>query len=381
MSGILEDNRLEGFDRCAKCGICLAQCPVYKESLLEKASPRGKIQLAKFYKEGRGALTEGYRGIYGQCLLCGACATVCPTGMKAHEIVLGMREEIVRERGLDDRGSGLVTSIQRSHNISREDNEERGEWREELKGLPGLRVEREQAEVAYFVGCVASFFPMVQKIPQNMTRILHRAGVDFTLLGGEEWCCGFPLLAAGAPAKMQEMIQHNSEAIRRLGAEKVLFSCPSCYRTWKEHYNTTIVLQHTADCLLELIQSGRLHLKPLAPVHVVYHDSCDLGRHGGVYDAPRKVIQSIPGVTLVELERNRAGSLCCGGGGNLETVSPELAGRLARAKIEEIQQSGADVVVTACQQCVRTIASSARRQRLNLKVMDISELVMTAVAP
>jgi heterodisulfide reductase subunit D len=140
-------------------------------------------------------------------------------------------------------------------------------------------------------------------------------------------------------------------------------------------------LQHTADCLLELIQSGRLHLKPLAPVHVVYHDSCDLGRHGGVYDAPRKVIQSIPGVTLVELERNRAGSLCCGGGGNLETVSPELAGRLARAKIEEIQQSGADVVVTACQQCVRTIASSARRQRLNLKVMDISELVMTAVAP
>jgi heterodisulfide reductase subunit D len=114
-------------------------------------------------------------------------------------------------------------------------------------------------------------------------------------------------------------------------------------------------------------------------VRVAYHDSCDLGRHGGVYDTPRKVLQSIPGVTLVELEHNRAGSLCCGGGGNLETASPDLAGKLAKAKIEEIQQSGADVVVTACQQCVRTIASSARRQRLDLKVMDISELVCKAL--
>jgi heterodisulfide reductase subunit D len=299
--------------------------------------------------------------------------------MKAHEIVLEMREEIVRERGLDDRGSRLVTSILQSRNISQEDNEERGEWREEVKVLPGDRVEKERAEVVYFVGCVASFFPMVQRIPQNMTRILHRAGVNFALLGGEEWCCGFPLLAAGAPAKMQEMIQHNVEAVRRLGAEKVLFSCPSCYRTWKEYYNTRIALQHTADCIHELIQSGRLHLRPLAPRRIAYHDSCDLGRHSGVYDTPREIIQSIPGVTLVELEHNRAGSLCCGGGGNLETVSPDLAGRLAKAKIEEIQQSGADVLVTACQQCVRTIASSARRQRLDLKVMDISELVCTAM--
>ncbi|MCU0596721.1 MAG: (Fe-S)-binding protein [Desulfobacterota bacterium] len=375
----MEDNDFEGFDRCAKCGICLAQCPVYKESLLEKASPRGKIQLAKFYKEGRMSLSEGYRGIFGQCLLCGACATVCPSGMKAHEIVLRIREEIVGVRGFDDKGSRLVSSILQSHNISEEDNEERGEWREELKDLPGHRYEKERAKVAYFVGCVASFFPMVQKIPRNMARILDQAGVDFAFLGGKEWCCGFPLLAAGAPAKMQEMVRHNVEAVRRLAAEKVLFSCPSCYRTWKESYHTQIVLQHTADCIHELIQSGRLQLRPLAPLRVAYHDSCDLGRHVGVFDTPREVLQSIPGVTLVELEHNRAGSLCCGGGGNLETASPELAGKLARAKIEEILQSEADVVVTACQQCVRTIASSARRQKLDLKVMDISELVCKAL--
>jgi heterodisulfide reductase subunit D len=301
--------------------------------------------------------------------------------MKAHEIVLKMREEIVVARGLDERGSRLVTSVLRSHNISREDNQERGEWREELKTLPGHRYEKDRAEVAYFVGCVASFFPMVQKIPRNMTRILDAAGVDFALLGGLEWCCGFPLLAAGVPEKVPEMSRHNLEVVRKLGAEKVLFSCPSCYRTWKERYDTPIVLQHTADCIYGLIENERLRLKPLAALRVAYHDSCDLGRQGGVYDTPRKIIQSIPGVVLVELEHNRAGSLCCGGGGNLETTAPELAGKLAEAKIEEIQQSGADLVVTACQQCVRTIASSARRQRLDLKVMDLSELVCMAMGP
>ena len=115
-------------------------------------------------------------------------------------------------------------------------------------------------------------------------------------------------------------------------------------------------------------------------MRVAYHDSCDLGRHSGVYEAPREILQSIPGVTLVELEHNRAGSLCCGGGGNLEMAAPELAGKLAKAKIEESRQSGADVVVTACQQCVRTIATSARRQKLDLKVMDITQLVVKAVA-
>ncbi len=375
----MEDKGFEEFDRCAKCGMCLAQCPVYKESLLEKASPRGKIQLAKFYKEGRGTLSERYRDIYGQCLLCGACATVCPSGMKAHEIVSRMREEIVKTKGLDERASQLVSSILESHNISEEDNAERGDWREDLKDLPNHRYEKERAEVAYFVGCVASFFPMVQKIPRNMTRILDEAGVDFALLGGQEWCCGFPLLAAGVPEKVREMSRHNVEAVRRLGAEKVLFSCPSCYRTWKEHYDTQIELRHITEYIHELIQGERLRLKPLNPLRVAYHDSCDLGRHGGVYDAPRKIIQSIPEVTLVELEHNRAGSLCCGGGGNLEMAAPELAGKLAKAKIEEIQQSGADVVVTACQQCVRTIATSARRQRLDLKVMDITELVCAAL--
>ena len=376
----MEEIAFEEFDRCAKCGLCLAQCPIYRENLLEKGSPRGKIQLAKFYKDGRLDLSERYRDIYGQCLLCGACAVVCPTGMKAHETVLRMREEIARKRGWDKKTSRLVSSILDSHNISNEDNAERGDWREDIKGLPAHRYEKERAEVVYFVGCVASFFPLAQKIPRNTTRILDQAKVDFALLGGGEWCCGFPLLAAGLPEKLEDMSLHNLEAIQQLRAEKVIFSCPSCYRTWKEHYAAEVELRHTTEFIYELIESGKLRLKPLAPQRIAYHDSCDLGRFGGIYDAPRKILHSIPRVTLVELENNRSGSLCCGGGGNLEMADPELAGKLAKAKISEIQQSGADVVVTACQQCVRTIATSARRQRLDLKVMDITELVVQALA-
>lgn len=369
------------FERCAKCGMCLAQCPVYRERLLEKASPRGKIQIARLHEEGRLALTETSRQTYGECLLCGACATVCPSGMRAHEIVTRMRGAVVEARGLDATGSRLVSSVLEAHNISDEDNAERGDWRDGLKDLPGHGYEKKKAEVAYFVGCVASFFPMVQHIPQNMTRILSQAGVDFALMGGEEWCCGFPLLAAGVPGKMRDTVRHNLETVRKLKAETVVFSCPSCYRTWKTHYSTEIELRHATEFIGDLIDQGRLHLKGLEPTRVAYHDSCDLGRHGGVYDAPRKILRSIPGVTLVELEHNNSSSLCCGGGGNLEMAAPELAGKLAKAKIAEIQESGADVVVTACQQCVRTIATSARRQRLALKVMDITELLVRAVAP
>jgi hypothetical protein len=115
------------------------------------------------------------------------------------------------------------------------------------------------------------------------------------------------------------------------GSTRWSFLVPLAIRTWKEQYDTVIELRHTTEHIRELIQGERLRLKSLGPLRIAYHDSCDLGRHGGVYDAPRKIIQSIPGVTLVELEHNRAGSLCCGGGGNLEMAAPELAGNLAKA--------------------------------------------------
>lgn len=369
----------EEFDQCIKCGLCLATCPVCKELLLEKYTPRGKIQLARYYSRGDLALSEQYRDIFAKCLLCGACTVTCPSGVNLKKVFLGMREEIVDKTGLHPMMEEVVRSVITNRNIADEDNTERGEWRELLNDLPEHLYEKDRAEVAYFIGCVASFFPMVQKIPQNLVQIMDMAEVDFAVLGGEEWCCGFPLIGAGIPGKMEELIAHNLERVKALGAKKVVFTCPSCRQTWKEFYHTDLELLHASQLIEKLVEDGAIAFKEMH-ARVTYHDPCDLGRHGGVFEAPRQILRAIPGLEIVELENNRAKSVCCGGGGNVEMADADLSGTVAQKKIEEIEQTGADTVVTSCQQCVRTIKSRARRQRRNIHVLDITDLVLQAMS-
>ena len=298
--------------------------------------------------------------------------------MDLDKVFVSIRAEIAKNMGPHPMMEKVVQSLAENHNISNEDNEERGDWRDDIKDLPDHMYEKERAEVVYFVGCVASFFPMVQTIPQNLVRIMDAAHVDFTILGGDEWCCGFPLIGAGVPERMREMIDHNLEKVKALGAKTVVFSCPSCYRTWNEFYDTNLELLHDTQFIERMISDGTIHLGELKTT-VAYHDPCDLGRNGGVYDAPRQVLKAIPGLTLVELESNRAQSVCCGGGGNVEMADSNLSGTVAQKKIEEIQRTGAKTVVTSCQQCVRTIKARVRRQKADLNVLDITELVLQAL--
>lgn len=364
--------------RCVKCALCLTSCPVYKEVLMEPASPRGKLQLAKAFSKGDISLSDYSQDIFAKCLLCGACSLACPSGVELRKIFLNMRDEIVQKRGLPPTMKRLVQSLEVNRNISDEDNLERGDWRELLQQIPQHKYEKDKAEVVYFVGCVASFFPMVQNIPKNLVQILDLSGVDFTILAGEEWCCGFPLIGAGSPKKMNELKKHNLQQVKTIGAKKLVFSCPSCYQTWKENYDTDLELFHSTQFIEEIISSGTLPLRE-TELQVTYHDPCDLGRQGGEFDAPRRILESIPGIRLVEMKKNRNESVCCGGGGNLEMADAELSRNIARKKIEEILNTGVRTVVTSCQQCVRTIKAEAKRQKIKLEVMDIAELVVRAV--
>ncbi|MCP4669404.1 MAG: (Fe-S)-binding protein [Deltaproteobacteria bacterium] len=369
----------EEFDQCNKCGLCHATCPVGKELLLEKYSPRGKIQLARFYHQGALDLSDHFRDIFAKCLLCGACKATCPSGVDLDDVFVRMRGEIAKKRGTHPLVDGAVRSLLDHHNISAEDNAERGDWREDMKDPPGHMYQKDRADVLYFVGCVSSFFPMVQAIPQNFVRILDLAGVDFTILAGEEWCCGFPLTGAGASEGVRGMMEHNLEKARSLGVKTVVFSCPSCYRMWKEHYDIDLELFHDTQFIERMIRDGAISLGEVN-TSVTYHDPCDLGRHAGVFEAPREILKSIPGLTLKELENNGARSFCCGGGGNLEMTDPRLSRSIAGKKIKMIRETGADAVVTSCQQCVRTIKGWVRREKIDLHVMDMTELVLQAVS-
>ncbi|UCF56659.1 MAG: (Fe-S)-binding protein [Deltaproteobacteria bacterium] len=364
--------------KCNRCGFCLPNCPIYKVQGVESASPRGRNAITRAVIEGRLPWGPEIERSVFSCLGCGACTAACFPSLKTKEVVFQDRECLVSEGLYPKIADTLARYVEENYNISNEDNGERDEWRELLKNVPEHVFEKEHAEVIYFVGCVASFFPLVQKIPVNMAGIMERAEVDFTILGGEEWCCGYPLIGAGMREKIKALMDHNLEKVRELGAKKIVFTCPSCYRTWKTFYQPEIDMLTSSELLEYLLSQRKIPVKKINAT-VTYHDPCDLGRNSGIFDAPRAVLKSIPGIRLVELPNNRQLTMCCGGGGNLEMVDADLSGQVAKMKIEEILKTGADMVVTSCQQCVRTISTRARRQKIDLVVKDLTELVAEAM--
>jgi heterodisulfide reductase subunit D len=366
--------------KCNKCGFCMPSCPVYLVEKKESAAPRGRNAITRAVIEGRLELSPETEKSIFSCLGCGACRKVCLSAVETKELVFRDRECQVNEGIYPKIADRLASFLEKQHNISDDDNEERGEWQEMIKDLPESAFEKQKAEVLFFVGCVASFFPMAQKIPANMAKIMNKAEVDFAILGGEEWCCGFPLIGAGMPDKMNDLKKHNLEKLKELGAKAVVFTCPSCFHTWKHLYQPEgISLFHASQFIDHLIKEGKITFAKDLNTTVTYHDPCDLGRNSGVFEEPRNVIKAIPGVRLTELPNNRALSRCCGGGGNVEMVNPDLSAKIAQMKVDEILSTGADIAVSACQQCLRTIATRARREKIDLKVKDLTELVLEAM--
>jgi heterodisulfide reductase subunit D len=250
---------------------------------------------------------------------------------------------------------------------------------------PPTGLNKERAEVAYFVGCVSSFFPRSYKVPQALVQIFDRAGLDYALLGGTEWCCGYPMFINGELERARDIIQHNVEAVRAMGVKTVVLTCASCYHFWKHSYPTALEVEdldlevkHATEFLADLLAAGDLELREIEET-VTYHDPCDLGRKGGVTEAPRRVLTQIPGLRLVEMAENRDSSYCCGGGGNLESFAPEVSQAVARNRIRQAADVGAKTLISACQQCERTLANAARAERVRIRVKDITELVLEAL--
>ncbi len=265
-------------------------------------------------------------------------------------------------------------AIKEEKNVANFPNSERAIWMEYLPEPPNVQGKK-KAEVVYFVGCMSSFSPQIQDIPGAVVQILEKAGVDFLILGEKEWCCGYPLIGAGMKKEAESLIKHNTRVIESTNAKTVVFSCPSCFKTFKENYRIKAELVHHTQFIARLIESGKIKLGKLNK-KLTYHDPCDLGRHSNVYEEPRQILRSIPEAEFVEMSRSREIALCCGGGGDLELVNPELTNKISQAVVDSGLETGAEILVTACQQCKRVIKKSASGK---LEVMDIAELVMDVI--
>jgi len=304
---------------------------------------------------------------------------MCPSGIDLTQLWHALRRDLVASDAYPEKIDMIRENLDSSHNVFGEDNEERADWVEDIPDAPDHNYIKDRAEVVYFTGCVSSFFPLAQQIPTALVDILDAARIDVTLLGEDEWCCGFPMLAAGLRDRLDDHIAHNIEAVRAKESRHVVFACPSCYQMWREHYPRDFEIYHVTQYLEQLVSKGQLQLEAV-DLPVTYHDPCDLGRGSREYEAPRRLISAIPGVRLVEMVHNRENCLCCGGGGNLEMFDSDLSGEIAKAKIDEAMATGAKAVVTACQQCVRVMTTYVRRNNIEFDVMDIVQLVQKALS-
>jgi Fe-S oxidoreductase len=365
---------------CAYCGYCRTVCPTYVGVGWESCSPRGRIQLTGLLLGGTPLSTENVARLY-QCTLCGHCTQVCSTRIDLRQFWLEARQQVVG-RDLAPGGLGAARdNAVKIGNVYGYPNDERAGWAEYMDDAPPDLYQRDQASVVYFVGCSSSFSPRVQRLAESFVKIMTAGDVDFTILGEGEVCCGFPLLAAGMNDRAEALVERNVARFRETGATTVVFTCPACRMMWMEEYARhlpDVRMLHATELLAELAAAGKLPLNAVDKV-VTYHDPCDLARNGGVYDAPREVLAAIPGLTLIEAHDRRERGLCCGGGGDLEMVDPDLVQDVAARTMSKLAATGAQAVVTACPQCVRTLTRGAQVSTPGVQVLDIVEIVAAAL--
>jgi heterodisulfide reductase subunit D len=301
----------------------------------------------------------------------------CPSGINTVALGISAREYLGKKNMMPPNYKLAKDSVDKLRNVLGLPNEERGMWNE-YSYTPASIMEK-GSDYVYFVGCMASFSPAVQDIPVAVNEILTRAGLNYTILAGEEWCCGYPLIIGGMRDGVEELVNHNIEVIKKLGASTVIFSCPSCFLTWRMEYpENGIRLLHHTQLINQLIKDNKIKLGHIN-AKVTYHDPCDLGRKSGIYIEPREIIKNIPGIEFIELKENREKSLCCGGGGDVEIIDENFPALVGSKVINMADESGVQYLVTACQQCKRTFMKAAKKVGSNIRVVDIAELVLLSM--
>lgn len=375
---------VEQIYRCGRCGYCIGGfleeiCPSRFLAKFEASTGRGRMLVARAILEDKLEYSSPLAERLYNCFLCAACDLKCEMAakIKITEITRAMRNEISSARLEPKRLSELGSAIMRRHNIYGAPIEERAAW------IPPNIAIQAKTEILYFPGCVVSY--RLPQAAQSTAKILHRMGVKFTILGKEEWCCGDPLFSMGKTELAREVVTHNVAKIRDRGFREVLTSCAGCYRAMTQEYPKLLgeklpfEVTHTTQFFRRLIEKKEIRMTTARQERVTYHDPCEIGRHCNIYEEPREIIHNIPGIDLVEMERNREDAWCCGGGGSVSAVFPRLALKVAHERIREAQRTGATTIATACPSCVLMLDLANKRMGAKLRVIDISELVAQAM--
>jgi len=353
---------------CLDCGVCTGSCPVSR--VFPEFSPRQIIERSLY------ELEEFSDDTIWNCLTCAQCSVRCPADINFPEFIRLMRDE-ARELGFDGLPShnGMLQTIM---SIQTKDiKQNRVSWIEDGQT-------QQKGDVFYFVGCRPYFDVIFRDInagsiqgARNVLKILNACGVE-PVVSNNERCCGHDALWNGNEDTFKQLARLNLDLIRSSGAKQVIFSCPEGYHTFKEYYprflgELDFEPVHILDFLADKLSEGVIQLAESNATIVTYHDPCRLGRLAGVYDAPRKLLEAIPGIKLKEMPRSRENGVCCGTSGwmNCSSCSKEI--QLQR--LSEAGETGARTIVTACPKCQIHFRCAKESFDLGIEITDLYDLV------
>ncbi|PKM79933.1 MAG: hypothetical protein CVU89_15825 [Firmicutes bacterium HGW-Firmicutes-14] len=391
----LSPRRLMCLDACTRCGECQNWCPVYSLTENEKVTPRAKIKNLKAILKAQNGfwglfkseippdtMSDFLTGLY-ECSCCNQCHFVCPSRIDTVELWENVRAAMfISGLGPIPEQRTFCQNLVKYGNPFKKEQSARADWIEDglqdgtLLQRPELITEN-KASVLLFIGCTATFDEKVNKIAKHTVNILSKAGIKFGILGTEENCCYGKLRRMGDPTFTQ-LAQKNIEKLNDLGIDTLVSACAGCFKTLYSDYpkvgRQKYKIYHLSEYLDMLIRQGQIKFEVPVPGQVTYHDPCLLGRHNNIYDAPRHVIEAIPGMELVEMERVRQFSRCCGVGGGLKIANHDLQEAASVRRIKDAEETGAEYLTTPCPTCYAGLLGGALKAESQIKVIHMAEL-------
>jgi Fe-S oxidoreductase len=386
---------LDGFT-CTECGRCVEACPAANTG--KPLAPRDIMVAIRHRVEEKAPLLV--KGIEDEeimsktlvhnyisdeaiwaCTTCNACVYECPVTNEHLDAIIDMRRDLVlMESQFPTEASQLFKNLETNFNPWAFNQQDRAAWAEGLNVK--TMAEDSNAEYLYWVGCAGSYDARYQKVSKAFVQILQKAGVDFRILGTEEKCNGDTARRLGNEYLAEMLITENVETLNKYGVKKIITTCPHCYNSIKNEYpqfgGNFEVIHHT-ELIDQLIKEGRIELKEdAANSKITYHDPCYLGRYNSVYDAPRDSLTKISGVELVEMEKNKDKSFCCGAGGGRMFLEETEGTRINEERTKQALETGADTIAAACPFCMTMLSDGTKAfdKEDEVAVKDIAEIIL-----
>lgn len=371
----------EDIFKCYQCGKCSSVCPWFQVGTYDFPVYRFPLEAAlgmMASSEDKDELLAEVDKIY-RCVGCEACVNQCPHGVDIPSILRAARRILVEYGSYPEALKDVVGRIRDTGNPTGDPAEKRLAWAKDLE-LPAYEP---GMDYLFFSCCISSYDQRVKEVSGAIARILKAAGVSFGLLGSADKCCSEAIRRVGAEDVFLENAASNIQAFTDAGATRVLVNSPHCYATFKDDYpeqGAKFEAVHITQLLAELISEGRIKPAGEFSKKVVYHDPCTLGRQNGIYEEPREVLKSIPGLELLEVpDFNRQFSVCCGAGSGALWMDWEKDERIAAVRLEQLAATGADIIAVACPYCQQMLEETAKSMGTEIEVMDVAEILAASL--